>query len=184
MPTEPSTCAARSRAGIKALRLFLEVNALQLQGIDAFDGLVIGLARHPAEGLVRAAVRQHDVVVITRDARDERNRGGKIFDFGGHGERGIHQHRHGQLVARAVVDDAALGGQRDGTLLLVSGLLDELAVAEDLQEDQAAADDDAPEKKHGAEQVEPGVFAGMRMGRRHVPTSDKHGGPPVRPTAR
>ena len=126
--------------GIKTLRLFLEMNPLQLQRIDALDGLVVGLARHPAERLVRAAVRQHHVVVIAGDARDERNRGGKIFDFGGHGERGIDQHRHRQLVAGAVVDDSALGGQRNRPLLLVSRLLDEPAVAENLQVDQPPAD--------------------------------------------
>ena len=58
--------------GIKALRLFLEMNALQLQGIDALNGLVVGLARHPAKRLMRAAVRQHYVVIIARNARDER----------------------------------------------------------------------------------------------------------------
>ena len=146
--------------GIEALRLFLEMNALQLQGIDALDGLVVGLARHPAERLVRAAVRQHDVVVIAGDARDERNRGGKILDFGGHGECGIDQDRHGQLVAGAVVDDAALGGQRNRALLLMSRLLDEFAVAENLQKDQAPADRDAPQQQHRAQKVEAGVLAG------------------------
>ena len=112
--------------GIKPLRLFLEMNPLQLQRIDALDGLVVGLARHPAESFVRAAIREHHVVVIARDARDQRNRGRKIFDFGRHSERGIDQHRHRQFVPRAVVDHSALGGQRNGALLLMSRLLDEL----------------------------------------------------------
>ncbi len=145
--------------GIKALRLFLEMNPLQLQGIDALDGLVVGLARHPAERLVRAAIRQHHVVVIAGDARDERNRRGKIFDFRGHGECGIDQHRHGQLVAGAVVDHSALGGQRNRALLLMSSLLYELAIAENLQKHQPPADRDTPQHEHGTQQVEPGVLA-------------------------
>ena len=78
--------------GIETLRLFLEVNALQLQGIDALDGLVAGLARHPAERFVRAAIRQHHVLVVACDAGNQRNRGGKIFNLGGDGESGINQH--------------------------------------------------------------------------------------------
>ena len=62
-------------------------------------------------------------------------------------------------MAGAVVDDSALGGQRDGALLLMSSLLDELAVAENLQENQTAADGDAPEHQYGAQQVEAEILA-------------------------
>ena len=144
---------------IKALRLLLEVNALQLQRIDALDGFVVRLARHPAERLVRAAIRQHYVVVVARDARDKGNRGRKVFDFSGHRECGIDQHRHRQLVTGAVVNHSALGGQRNGTLLLVSSLLDEFAVIENLQDHETPADGEAPQKKEGPQQVEPGVLA-------------------------
>ena len=52
--------------GIKALGFFLEVNALQLERVDALDGFVVGLARHPAEVFMRSAIGQHDVVVVAR----------------------------------------------------------------------------------------------------------------------
>src|ERR1039458_219375 len=150
---------------IKALRLLLEVNSLQLQRIDALDGLVIGLASHPAKRFVRTAIRKHDDVVVTRNARDEVHSSGKILDLSGNGKCGIDQNGHGQLVAGAVVDDSTLRGQRDGTLLLMSGLLDEPAVTEDLQVYQAPADGKAPQEKDCAQQVEPGVLAGSGIGR-------------------
>ena len=145
--------------GIKTLRLLLEVNSLQLQRIDAFDSFVVGLTRHPAERLVRAAVRQHYVVIIARDACDKVHRGRQVFDFSGHREGGIDQHRHRELVTGAVVNHPALGGQRNGTLLLVSSLLDEFAVIENLQDHETPANGEAPQKKEGPQQVEPGVLA-------------------------
>src|SRR5271169_2672826 len=45
----------------------------------------------------------------------------------------------------------------------MSSLLDESAVAENLEVDQAAADGNAPKYQYGAEQVEPGVLAGAGM---------------------
>ena len=68
------------------------MDSLEFQGIDALDRFVIGLTRHPAKRFVRAAIRQHDVVVVPRDARDQRNRGGKIFYFRRHREGRIDQH--------------------------------------------------------------------------------------------
>ena len=118
---------------IKTLRLLLEMDALQVQRLDALDRLVIGLARHPAKSLVIAAVRQHYVVVFAGDARDQRHRRGQVFYFGGHSECGIHEHRHCQLVTGAVINDAALGGKRNLALLLVFRLPDKAAVAKNLQ---------------------------------------------------
>ena len=130
--------------GIKSPGFFLEMYSLQLQRVNSPDRLIVGLARHPAESLVRAAIGQHHVVVVAGDARDERDRGGKILNFGGDGKRGIHQHRHRQLVARPVENHSAFGRQRNGALLLMSRLLDELAVTENLQKHQPPADHDAP----------------------------------------
>jgi hypothetical protein len=52
-------------------------------------------------------------------------------------------------------------------LLLVSGLLDEFSVAEDLEVDQAAADGDAPQGEDGTEKVEARILSGSGSGRRH-----------------
>ncbi len=65
------------------------MNALQVQRFDAFDGFVIGFARYPAEGFATAAIGQNHVVIFAGDAGDERNGGGQVFYFCGHGERRI-----------------------------------------------------------------------------------------------
>ena len=67
-------------------------------------------------------------------------------------------HRHREFVAGAIVDDSSLGGQRNRALLLVSRLLDESSVAEDLQVDQTRADRDAPEKQDRAQKIQTGVL--------------------------
>src|ERR1700730_13005469 len=59
----------------------------------------------------------------------------------------------------AVIDHAPLGGKRNLPLLLVLGLLHKAAIAEDLQIDQPPADRRAPEQKHRAQQVKPGILA-------------------------
>ncbi len=124
------------------------MDALQVERLDALDGFVIGLARHPAKSFVVAAVGQHYIVVLARDARDQGNRGRQIFDFGRHGKRRIHKHGHGQLMTGAVIDDPALSGQRNLALLLVFRLFHKTAVAEDLQVNQPPADRCAPKQKH------------------------------------
>jgi hypothetical protein len=45
----------------------------------------------------------------------------------------------------------------------VSSLLDEFSVAEYLQEDEAPANRDTPQHEYGTEEVEAGVFAGLRI---------------------
>jgi hypothetical protein len=47
-------------------------------------------------------------------------------------------------MAGSVVDDSTFSRQRNRALLLMSRLLDELAVVENLQEDKAPADGKAP----------------------------------------
>jgi hypothetical protein len=120
------------------------MDALQLEGVNALDSFVVGFAGDPAEGLVRSAIGEDDVGVFTRDAGNQSDGCREIFDFGRDGESGIDHHRHREFVASPIVNHSTLGGERDGTLLLVSGLLDEFAVTEYLKIDQAAADGDAP----------------------------------------
>jgi hypothetical protein len=140
------------------------MNTLQVQRLDAFNGLVVGFARHPAESFVIAAVGEHHIVIFAGNTRNQGNRGGKIFYFGRHGESRIDQHRHRQFVAGAVIDDAALGGERNLALLLVLGLLHKAAVAKNLQINQPAADGHAPQQEHRAQQIEPGILAELGVG--------------------
>src|SRR5271168_218939 len=86
-------------------------------------------------------------------------------------------------MSSAVIDDTALGGNRNLALLLVFGLLYKAAVAENLQVNQPSADRHAPEHEHCAQQVEPGILAEVGVSR-HVAVLDKHGGPPCRRTAK
>ena len=129
---------------IKSLRLFLKMDSLQVERLDALDGLVISLARHPAKSFVIAAVRKHYVMIFASDPRNERNRSGKVFHFGRHGESRINQHRHRQLMSGSVVDHAPLGGKWNLSLLLVLRLLHKAAVAKNLQVDQPPADRHTP----------------------------------------
>ena len=55
---------------IKPLRFFLVVDALQIQRTDALNDFGVGLSRHPAEGLVSAAIGEHDTGIVFRDARN------------------------------------------------------------------------------------------------------------------
>ena len=72
--------------GIKALRLFLKMDALQSQRLDALDGFVIRLARHPAKRLVVAAVGQHHIVIVAGNPRNQGNGRRQVLHFRGHGE--------------------------------------------------------------------------------------------------
>src|SRR5208337_145768 len=59
--------------GIKTLRLFLKVDPLQVERLDALDGLVISLARHPAKSFVITAVGEDYIMILTCDSRDQGN---------------------------------------------------------------------------------------------------------------
>ena len=57
--------------GIKPLRFFLKVNALQVQRPNTLDGFGVGLSRHPTKCLVPAAVGEHNPWILFRYARDQ-----------------------------------------------------------------------------------------------------------------
>ena len=157
------SCKIASR--IEALRLFLKMDTLQVQRLDAFDGFIVGFARNPAKSFVVAAIGEDYVVVLAGDAGNQGNRRGQVFYFGGDGECRIHEHGHCQLMTGTVVYDAAFGGERNLALLLMLGLLGKGAVTENLQINQAHTDRDTPKQKHGAQKVKPGVLAGIGVGR-------------------
>ena len=166
-PHGPEHLCRQISRGVKTLWFLLQVNALQPQRTDALDGLVVRLASDPAEGLVSAAVGEHDVIVIPGNSSDQRDCSGEIFDLGRHRESRIHHHRHGEFTASAVVDDAPLGCKRNRALLLMSCLLYEFSVAEDLQVDQTSADGDEPQQEYRPQQIQPRVFAKIRTGGCH-----------------
>src|SRR5258708_3696511 len=147
--------------GIKALWFFLEVDTLQVQRFDAINSFVIRLARHPAERFVIPAVGQHDIAIFPGNAGDQRYRGRQILYFRRYCECRIHKDRHCEFFSSPVVNDAALGRKWNLALLLVFRLLNESAVMEDLQINQAAADGHAPEQEHSAKNVYAGVLAGV-----------------------
>ena len=79
---------------------------------------------------------------------------GKIGHFRGHGEHRIHRDRHRQLASGAIVDDAAFRGNFGGALLLVLRPGFKIAVAENLQVNQAQADRAGPEQQDPRQKVE------------------------------
>ncbi len=74
---------------IKAFWFFLEVDALQLEGVDALDSFIVSFAGDPTEGLVRTAIGEDDVGVFTRNAGDQGNGCRQVFDFCRDGERRV-----------------------------------------------------------------------------------------------
>ena len=123
--------------GIKALGFFLVVDALQIQRPDALNRFRIGLACHPAKGLVGAAVGQHDARILLSDARNQADGISEIGGFRGHHERRVHLDGHRQLTPSAIVDNAALRREIETALLLMMRTAFEISVAENLQIDQA-----------------------------------------------
>ncbi len=132
---------------IKALGLFLEVDALQVQCADAIDLFGVSLSCHPAEGLVGAAVREYDAGIVFGDARNQADGIGEIGSFRGHHEGRVHLDGHRQLTAGAIVDDAAFRRKIEAALLLVLGAALEIAVAENLQIDEPQTDRQQPQAK-------------------------------------
>ena len=104
-------------------------------------------------------------------------RSGEVRNFGGDGENGIHRDRHRQFASGAVVDDSSLGGNFLGALLLVlrPGFI--IAVAEDLEINQAQADRAGPEHQDCSQQVKPFVRGVAGCARPPFSPLDKHGGP-------
>ena len=157
---------------VKTLGFFLKVDALQVHRLDALDHFHIGFTRNPAKRLSGAAVGEDDPGIVPGDAGNQTNGVGQIGDFGRNSEGRVHLDRHGQFASGAVEDDAALGREIKAALRLVGGAAGEVAVAEDLEVDQAETDGDEPQAKKRREGVEP-EFRAVRSGARHhlVPSS-------------
>ncbi len=124
----------------------------------------VGFAGYPAEGLAGAAVGEDDAGIVLGDAGNQADRVGEIGDFRGHGEGRVHLDRHGEFASGPVEDDAALRREIEAALRLVVGTLPELAVAEDLEVDQAEADGNEPQAEKSGEGVEPEFRVVRRRG--------------------
>ena len=75
--------------------------------------------RQPRGNLLLGGLR---VVGVGMDDCGQRMRGRLlIVDLGGHGEDGVHLHRHGQLAQVAVIEHAAARSYLEGALLLLLG---------------------------------------------------------------
>ena len=72
---------------IEALGLLLEMNALQLERIDALDSFVVGFAGDPAEGARCLASGQELPRIGPGNACDQRYGSRQIGDVGGHREQ-------------------------------------------------------------------------------------------------
>jgi hypothetical protein len=68
------------------------------------------------------------------------------------------------FAALAIVDEAALGRDIDGALLLVLSALLKVPISENLEIDESEADDGEPEQKSAAQEVEAVVRGGARRG--------------------
>ena len=141
--------------GIETLRLLLKVDAAQVHGADPLAGFRVHLARDPGEGVRRLEPRHHLPRVAVQDARQQAGGVLRVGNFAGNGKHRVHRNGHGQLVAVAVVNDAAAGRHRNRALLLPLRALQPVAVTEDLQLNQAEADESTPQKQEAPEQVQP-----------------------------
>ena len=74
-----------------------------------------------------------------------------IRDLVGHGEDGVHLHRHGQLAQVAVIEHAAARSHVEGALLLLPGALLEFAVKHHLKPEEANGNQNGPEEKEQAD---------------------------------
>ncbi len=95
------------------------------------------------------------VRIDIENPREKAGCGGRIRNFAGHGEKRIYRDRHGQFLAVPVVDHATTRRKLNGSLLLVGSAGDEITVVDDLQLNQAEADQAEPEDENGAEEVQP-----------------------------
>ena len=125
--------------GIKALVLFLKIDAAQIELPDARHGVRRQLAGDPHEG-TRGAEPRGDFIRRQTDQHGRQQAAPRdrwIGDLRRHGEAGIDRRAHGQLLQIAVEDIRALGADFDDVLLLPLGAGQEIAIAEQLQIGQA-----------------------------------------------
>jgi hypothetical protein len=144
---------------VETFRLFLEMNAAQVQRAYAVSDLGVSFSRNPAESPCSFALGKQFPRVNLGNARDQRYCSRKIGYFGGHREHRIHRNRHRQFASGTVINNSALCRHIGGPLLLVLRPGEEVAITEDLQVDQPDADRPSPEQQDRSEQVESFVCA-------------------------
>ena len=146
---------------VEALKLFLEVDALHIEGSDAGRDAGGNAARDPGEiaagiqaggDLIRRGSR-----VLGIDVHDggKSARGGRfVGDLAGIGVDGVYKDGHRQLAHVAVIQDAAPRGYLKGALLLLCCALDEVLMAHDLKPEEAPGDSAGPNEEDEADEPE------------------------------
>ena len=146
--------------GIEALEFLLEIHAFEIQRFHPRDLRGVKFARDPGEvsrgvqpgrNLMRGSEAVGGVGV-----HDFGQGSGNSLPLGSAGSPSaflkdgvdrIGQRGHGQLMQIAIVEDSAARRDLEGALLLPGGTVHEVLVMDDLQPDQAAADQDDPGDK-------------------------------------
>jgi hypothetical protein len=146
---------------VEALKLFLEVNALDGKCFYARRHIRRDAARDPGKTVPgneaggNLLFRGLVVVRVGVDQGGQGMRGGLlVVDLGGNGVDGIDLHGHGQFAQVAVEKHAAPRSDLKGALLLLLGALLELVVAHHLQPEQAEENGAHPKQKKQADQPE------------------------------
>ena len=146
---------------IEALKLLLEVDALHVEGADAGGRIGADTAGDPGEvvsggeagGDLRLGGLRVFRIGVDQGGKGARG-GGVVVDLGGVGVDGVDLNGHCQLAQVAVVEHAAARRDLEGALLLLLGAVDELAVADDLQPEEAGGDGAGPKEKEEADEPE------------------------------
>ena len=158
--------------GVEALELFLEVDAFESEGPDARRSFRRDAARDPGKTVPGGEPRGNlllsglRIVGVSVDEGGEGvRRGLLVVDLGGHRVDGVGLDGHGQLTEVAVIEDAAAGSHLKGARLLLLGAVNKLLVTDDLEPEEAAANDAGPDEKEQADEPEPRALEGNGTGR-------------------
>ena len=137
---------------IEALEFFAEIDALQIQLLDASGGIRIHPPRNPGKmpGVVEArehlGLRREPIgrVGMHHLGQHLRRTGAVLAQLGRIYVDGILLHRHRQFAQIAVVENPALRRNRERVVLLALRLVHPLGVAHHLQPSQPQADGEHP----------------------------------------
>ena len=145
--------------GIKPLRLFLEADSAQVQGANSLGCFGVDFARDPGEVFLRLHPRQDLLGVAVEHAGEDGSGVGLIGNFQGNSVNGVDQHRHGQFLAIAIIDNATLGRNLNAAQLLAGGAQHKRVALEHLQVNQPGRDGQHPKPEQTAKQHQPRPYA-------------------------
>ena len=149
------------RVRVGALALFDESDARQFQRRHARRLIRPHLPADVGEVLALANPLDHRLailgVAVGKRAAQRRRRRLDVAELGRHGVDRVGVHAVGQDVPVAIEDVATLGRRLDGARLLTLGARRQLAVADDLQIEEARLDRDRPEQEEAERQGDPAL---------------------------